>query len=133
LRPPWRLLRRLPRGGREVDDHLRPLRRADQDLVATDRPRHQAAVAADLDHRRAVGEVEVVGLELGDVEHPQPVSAGLDPVLGHEGAVDEDALAGDAVGGGLQAALERVGQLVVAIEAAVGDHQRDVAIAARQR
>ncbi len=40
--------------------------------------------------------------------------------------------AGDAVGGRAQAG-ERVGQLVVAVEAAVGDHQRQVALAARQR
>ena len=60
---------------------------------------------------------------------PQPVAAGLDPVVGHVGAVDEDGLAEDAVG--RRAAVgEGVGELVVAVEAAVGDHQRQVAVAA---
>ena len=41
--------------------------------------------------------------------------------------------AGDAVGRRPQAAAEGIGQLVVAVEGAVGDHQRDVALAPRQR
>ena len=54
-------------------------------------------------------------------------------MVGHEGAVDEDAVADDPVGRAGAGRRERVGQLVVAVEGAVGDHQRDVALAARQR
>ena len=50
----------------------------------------------------------------------------------HEGAVDEDAVPGDAVGGRPQIG-EGVGQLVVAVEGPLGDHQRDVALARGQR
>ena len=83
-------LDRSAAGGGEVDDHLDPLGRAEQDPAAPHRPRQKAAVGADLDQRRAVGEVEVVGAELRDVEDPQAVAARLDPVVGQEGAVDED-------------------------------------------
>ena len=41
-------------------------------------------------------------------------------------------MADDPVGRRAQVG-ERIGELVVAVEAAVGDHQRDVALAARQR
>ncbi len=83
----------------------------------------------DLDHRRAVGELQVVAAEGGDVEQAQAVAAGADPVVGHVGAVDEDRLGDDPVG--RRAAVgEGVGQLVVAVEGAVADHQRQVAVAA---
>ena len=49
------------------------------------------------------------------------------------GAVDQDAAAGDAVVRARRRPRERVGELVVAVEGAVGDHQRQVAVAARQR
>ena len=50
----------------------------------------------------------------------------------HEGAVDEDALAEHPVVGRTPAG-EGVGELVGVVEAAVGDHQRQVALTARQR
>ena len=55
---------------------------SDQHVVAAHRPRHQAAVGADLDQRRAVGEVEVVGAEVRGVEDAQPVALGRDLVVG---------------------------------------------------
>ena len=125
-------LDRLAAGGGEVDDHLGPLGRAEQDVAAAHRLRHQAAVGADLDQRRAVGEVDVVGAEAGDVEQAQAVAPRGHVVVRHVSAVDQHAVADDAVGRRAQAG-ERVGQLVVPVEAAVGDHQRDVALAARQR
>ncbi len=125
-------LHALPRRRAEVDDHLDPLPRPDHRLAPPHRLRHQAAVGADLDQRRAVGEVEVVGAELGDVEDAQPVALGTDLVVGHVGAVDEDLTSFDAVGGGPQVG-EGVGELVVAVEGAVADHQRQVALAAGQR
>ena len=81
---------------------------------------------------RAVREVDVVGAEVGDVEQPQAVAAGRDVVVGEIGAVDEDVAADDPVVG-RALAVERVGELVAAVEGAVGDHQRDVAVAVGQR
>ena len=124
-------LHRLPRRIREVDDHLGPLCRAEQDLLAAHRFRHQAAVGGDLDHRRAVGEVDVVGAEAGDVEEAQPVSPRRQTMVRHVGAVDQHQVAGHAVGGAAQAG-EGIGELVVAVEAPIGDHQRDVALAGGQ-
>ncbi len=89
----------LTAGAGEVDDHLDPLGRAEEDLAAAHRPRHQPALGRDLDHRRAVGELQVVAAEGGDVEDPQPVAAGVDAVVRQIGAVDEDGLAEDPVGG----------------------------------
>ena len=54
-------------------------------------------------------------------------------MVGEDRAVDEDVPAGDAVVGRVGRAAERVGELVVAVEGAVGEHQRDVARAPRQR
>ena len=76
--------------------------------------------------------MEVVCAEAGGVEDPQPVALWRHTVVGHEGAVDEDPVPGDAVGRRRQV-VEGVGDLVVAIEGPLGDHQRDVAIAGRQR
>ena len=112
----------------EVDHDLGPLPRTKHHLAPPHRRRHQAAVGADLDQRGSVGEEEVVGAELGDVEDAQPVALCRDPVVGHVGAVDEDAAAVDPVVGRAQV-RERIGQLVVAVEGAVGDHQRQVALA----
>ena len=47
-------LHRLAGEGREVDDDLGPLGRAEEDLAAPQRARHQAAVGADLDELGAV-------------------------------------------------------------------------------
>ncbi len=122
----------LPRHRGEVDDHLDPLGRPEQDLAAADRLGHQPAVGGDLDQRGAVGELQVVAAKAGDVEDPQPVAARLDPVVGHVGAVDEDGLAEDAVGRRALAG-EGVDQLVAAVEGAIADHQRQVPLSARQR
>src|SRR4029079_15627978 len=75
----------------------------------------------------------------------EPVALRADRVMRHVGAVDEDALAEDPVGGraagggggggvgGGGGGGEGVGELVAAVEAAVGDHQRQVALAAWER
>ena len=60
------------------------------------------------------------------------MASGADAVIGEVDAVDEHVAAGDAVVRGVGEAAERVGELVVTVEGAVGQHQRDVALAARQ-
>src|SRR3954468_15133105 len=58
----------------EVDDDIRALCRAEQDVRADDRFRQQAAAGADLDERLAVRELEVVGLESRPGEESQPAA-----------------------------------------------------------
>ncbi len=133
LRPAWRLrtaqFDALPASAGEVDDHLDPLGRPEHDFAAADRLRHQPALGRDLQHRRPVGELQVVAAEGGDVEQAQPVATGFDPVVGHVGAVDEDRLGEDPVGRRAAVVAEGVGELIASVEGAVADHQRQVAIA----
>ncbi len=109
-----------------------------------DRGGEQAAVGADLDQGVAAGglrvEFEPVGAGVGGVEQAQPVADAVDVQPGPGGAVDQDDVAEHAVGVGVgdTGTGERgvdggVPEGAVGGEGAVGDHQRQVALAARQR
>jgi hypothetical protein len=69
---------------------------------------------------------------VGDVEEAQSVAPGRHAVVGHVSTVDQDTGPNDPIAR-WPATAERVGQLVVAVEGAVGNHQRDVTLTAGQR
>src|SRR5215207_10555951 len=114
-------------GPREVEHHVGPLTRSDQEAVDQHRGLEEPAVGAQLRHRCPTSKLEVVEAGVGAVEDPHAVLARLDVLEGPHLAVDANDVSEE-----LRRPLGRILDPTVLGEGPVLYDKRDLVVSAGQ-